>query len=123
MPRTDISAEDHERCGRARAGGDARENCVGTEQGDVQMSAVLFEGEPGSGPKPHRHPDDEILFVREGRARDTWSNARSSRVGAGAILVVKAGEVHSFTSVGNTRLVQIDVHLNSTFITEWIPQA
>jgi hypothetical protein len=36
---------------------------------------------------------------------------------------VKAGEVHSFNNVGDTRLVQIDVHLSSTFITEWILQA
>jgi quercetin dioxygenase-like cupin family protein len=102
--------------------GDSAREFVGTEQGDVQMSAVLFEGEPGSGPKPHRHPYDEILCVREGRARYVVEG-EEFEVGAGAILVVKAGEVHSFTNVGDTRLVQIDVHLNSTFITEWIPQA
>jgi mannose-6-phosphate isomerase-like protein (cupin superfamily) len=36
------------------------------------------------------------------------------------ILVVKAGEVHSFTCIGESRLVQIDVHLSSTVVTEWV---
>jgi quercetin dioxygenase-like cupin family protein len=26
----------------------------------------LFHGKPGSGPGPHRHPYDEIQFIREG---------------------------------------------------------
>jgi len=41
----------------------------GTHHGAVQLSVMLFDGPPGSGPKPHRHPYDEVLFVREGRAR------------------------------------------------------
>jgi len=101
---------------------DSAREFVGAEHGDVHMSAVLFEGGPGSGPKPHRHPYDEILFVREGRARYVVAG-QEFEVGAGDILVVKAGEVHSFTNVGDTRLMQIDVHLSSTFITEWIQQA
>ena len=92
---------------------------VGADQGDVQLSAFLFDGGPGSGPKPHRHPYDEVLFVREGRARYVV-DGEEFEAGAGDILVVKAGEVHSFTNIGDTRLVQIDVHLSSTFITEWV---
>jgi len=40
---------------------------VGTEQGDVGVSVFLFRGLPGKGPGPHRHPYDEIQFIREGR--------------------------------------------------------
>ena len=40
---------------------------VGADKGSVNMSAFLFNGMPGSGPKPHVHPYDEIQFVREGR--------------------------------------------------------
>jgi MacB-like periplasmic core domain/Cupin domain len=36
--------------------------------------------------------------------------------GPGDILVIKAGEVHSFTCIGDVPLVQLDVHLSSRFI-------
>jgi mannose-6-phosphate isomerase-like protein (cupin superfamily) len=37
------------------------------ERGETSVSVFLFHGEPGSGPEPHRHPYDEIQFIREGR--------------------------------------------------------
>ena len=46
---------------------------VGAAQGDTVVSVFLFHGKPGpggkpgSGPGPHRHPYDEIQFIREGR--------------------------------------------------------
>ncbi len=40
---------------------------VGAEQGNTGVSVFLFHGKPGSGPGPHRHPYDEIQFIREGR--------------------------------------------------------
>ena len=40
---------------------------VGAEQGNTGVSVFLFSGRPGSGPGPHRHPYDEIQFIREGR--------------------------------------------------------
>ena len=91
----------------------------GTHHGAVQLSVMLFDGPPGSGPKLHRHPYDEVLFVREGRARYVVGG-KEFEAEAGDILVVKAGEVHGFTCIGEARLVQMDVHLSSTFITEWV---
>jgi len=38
--------------------------------------------------------------------------------GAGDILVIKAGEVHSFKNTGEGPLVQLDVHLSPRFIQE-----
>ena len=84
----------------------------GVEQGDTGVSVFLFHGKPGpggkpgSGPGPHRHPYDEIQFIQEGR---------------GDIFVIKAfdqgaGEIHSFKTVGDSPLVQLDVHLSSRFI-------
>ena len=80
---------------------------------------MLFDGPPGNGPKPHRHPYDEVLFVREGRACYVVGG-KELEAEAGDILVVKAGEVHSFTCIGESRLVQMDVHLSSHFMTEWV---
>lgn len=92
-------------------------NFVGAEQGDVGVSVFLFHGEPGRGPGRHRHPYDEIQFIREGRGR--WTvNDQEFEAGAGDILVIKAGEVHSFRCIGEQPLVQLDVHMSPTFIQE-----
>lgn len=96
-------------------------NFVGAEQGGVGISAFLFHGTEGSGPGPHRHPYDEVQFVREGRG--VWTvNGEQFEAGAGDILVIKAGEVHSFRAVGDQPLVQVDVHLSPRFIQEDLPR-
>ena len=90
---------------------------VGAEQGDVNVSVFLFRGLPGAGPGPHRHPYDEVQFILEGRG--LWNvNGEEFEAGGGDILVIKAGEVHSFTVVGDARLVAVDVHLSPRFIQE-----
>lgn len=88
---------------------------VGAERGDTGVSAYLVSAPPGKGPPPHHHPYDKVAFVQSGRAR--WIvNGVEHEAGAGDILVVKAGEIHSFTSLGDEPLVQIDVHLGPRFI-------
>ena len=92
-------------------------NFVGADQGGVGVSVFLFHGGPGSGPGPHRHPYDEVQFIREGRG--LWVvNGEEFEAGAGDILVIKAGEVHSFRNTGGGPLVQLDVHLSPRFIQE-----
>jgi len=39
-------------------------------------------------------------------------------LGAGDILVIKAGEIHGFKCIGGAPLVQVDVHLSPRFIQE-----
>ena len=93
---------------------------VGAEQGDTNVSVFLFDGKPGSGPGPHRHPYDEIQFIREGRG--VWTvNGKTFEGSAGDIFVIKAGEIHSFKALGDSRLVQLDVHLSPRFIQENLP--
>jgi quercetin dioxygenase-like cupin family protein len=87
----------------------------GAEQGDTGVSVFLFHGKPGSGPGPHRHPDDEIQFIRGGRG--VWT-VNGLEGGAGDTFVIKAGEIHSFKAVGDSPLVQLDVHLSPRFIQE-----
>ena len=92
-------------------------NFVGADQGDVNVSVFLFRGQPGAGPGPHRHPYDEIQFIQEGHG--LWVvDGEQFEAGAGDILVIKAGEVHSFKNTGDTLLVQLDVHLSPRFIQE-----
>jgi quercetin dioxygenase-like cupin family protein len=93
---------------------------VGAEHGDVNVSVFLLRALPGKGPGPHRHPYDEIQFVREGRG--LWTvNGKTFEGGAGDIFVIKAGEVHGFKAIGDTPLVQVDVHLSPRFIQENLP--
>jgi quercetin dioxygenase-like cupin family protein len=90
---------------------------VGEQQGDTNVSVFLFHGKPGSGPGPHRHPYDEIQFIREGRG--AWTvDGKSFEAGAGDIFVIQAGEIHSFKAIGDAPLVQVDVHLSPRFIQE-----
>jgi len=90
---------------------------VGAEQGDTGVSVFLFYGKPGSGPGPHRHPYDEIQFIREGRG--VWTvNGKTIEGGAGDIFVIKAGEIHSFKAIGDAPLVQVDIHVSPRFIQE-----
>jgi len=96
---------------------------VGAEQGDTGVSVFLFQGKPGpggkpgAGPGPHRHPYDEIQFIREGRG--VWTvEGKTFEGSAGDIFVIKAGEVHSFKAVGDAPLVQVDVHLSPRFVQE-----
>lgn len=90
---------------------------IGADQGGVAMSAFLFDGKPGSGPGPHRHPYDEIQFIQSGRGRYVVEGVEFE-AGAGDILVIKAGEVHQFTNIGDEPLVQVDIHLSPRFIQE-----
>lgn len=90
---------------------------VGAEHGPTGVSVFLFHGKPGAGPGPHRHPYDEIQFIREGRG--LWTvNDESFEGSAGDIFVVKAGEIHSFKAIGDSPLVQFDIHVNPRFVQE-----
>ena len=97
-------------------------NFVGADHGGVNVSVFLFHGQPGAGPGPHRHPYDEVQFIQQGRGQ--WVvDGREFEAAAGDILVIKAGEVHSFRNTGDVPLVQLDVHLSPTFIQEYLAHA
>jgi len=92
-------------------------NFVGADQGNVGICAYLFRGVAGQGPGPHRHPYDEVQFVRAGRGR--WVvDGVEFEAGAGDILVIKAGEVHEFKAIGDEPLEQVDIHLGPRFVQE-----
>ena len=90
---------------------------IGADHGQVGVSVYLVSSPPGRGTKRHRHPYDEIAFVREGRGR--WTvDGETREAGPGDILVVKAGQIHAFENVGEVPLVQLDVHVNERFVQE-----
>jgi quercetin dioxygenase-like cupin family protein len=90
---------------------------VGADNGEVGISAYFVNAPPGRGPVRHRHPYDKVVFVREGRVR--WTvDGQDHEAGPGDILVIKAGEIHSFVNIGDVPLVQMDIHVSSRFVQE-----
>ena len=94
---------------------------VGADHGDVAVSVFLLNALPGKGPGPHRHPYDEVQFIKKGRGLYVVAG-HEFEAGTGDILVIKAGEIHSFKNTGDTPLVQVDVHLSPRFIQENLPE-
>jgi mannose-6-phosphate isomerase-like protein (cupin superfamily) len=88
-------------------------------QGDAPISLIFFEGAPGSGPKLHRHPYQEIFITLEGTATFTIGD-ETIEVTAGQVAVAPAGVPHKFINSGDGPLRQIDIHTNDRFITEWL---
>jgi mannose-6-phosphate isomerase-like protein (cupin superfamily) len=90
---------------------------IGADHGDVGVSSYFVNAPPGRGPVKHRHPYDKVVFVQEGRGQ--WTvNGVAIEVQPGDILVIKAGEVHTFVNTGTENLKQMDVHLSPRFVQE-----
>lgn len=92
---------------------------VGMDHGGVGISFFLVIGEPGRGPRLHKHDYDEIVYVIEGRSKWTVGDQERDAT-AGDVLVVRAGEPHKFVDTGDGLLRQIDIHLNPAFQTVWL---
>jgi mannose-6-phosphate isomerase-like protein (cupin superfamily) len=92
---------------------------VGADHGEVAITFLLVDAEPGRGARLHKHPYDEVIIVLEGRATfDDGANTRD--VEAGDIVVVPAEQPHAFVNSGDGPLRQIDIHATSQFVTEWL---
>jgi quercetin dioxygenase-like cupin family protein len=92
---------------------------VGMDHGGVGISFFLVIGEPGRGPRLHKHDYDEVVYVMEGRSK--WTVGDQVRdATAGDVLVVHAGVPHKFVDSGDGSLRQIDIHLNPAFETVWL---
>jgi quercetin dioxygenase-like cupin family protein len=50
---------------------------------------------------PHRHPDEEIILVKEGQL-DATINGTTQRAGPGSIIFVSSGDEHGWKNVGDT---------------------
>ncbi len=90
---------------------------IGANNGDVALSSYFVNAPPGRGPVRHRHPYDKVVFMQKGRVR--WTvDGQDIEVVPGDILVIKAGEIHTFVNVGDEPALQVDVHLSPAFIQE-----
>ena len=83
------------------------------------VSLIVVDAPPGSGPKLHRHPYEEVFVVQEGTATFTAGD-ETIEVKGGQVVVVPAGVAHKFVNSGTGRLRQVDIHASERFVTEWL---
>jgi mannose-6-phosphate isomerase-like protein (cupin superfamily) len=80
---------------------------------------IAVDAAPGTGPRLHRHPYEEVFVVLEGEATFTLGDEqRLAR--PGDVVVAPAGVPHRFVNTGPGRLRQVDVHVSARFETEWL---
>jgi mannose-6-phosphate isomerase-like protein (cupin superfamily) len=91
----------------------------GYHYGDTNVSFFLTDGPPGSGPKLHAHPYEEVFVVQEGELTFTVGDDIVEAT-SGQILVVPAGVPHKFVNTGTGRARHIDIHTSQRMITEWL---
>ena len=91
----------------------------GYHHGDARVSFIVVDAPPGSGPKLHRHPYEEVFVVQEGEATFTAGDEVIEAHG-GQVVVVPAGVPHKFVNSGSGPLRQVDIHASERFITEWL---
>jgi mannose-6-phosphate isomerase-like protein (cupin superfamily) len=86
---------------------------------DTRVSFIVIDAPPGSGPKLHRHPYEEVFIVQEGSVTFTAGDDIIEASG-GQVVVVPAGVPHKFVNSGDGPLRQVDIHASERFITEWL---
>ena len=86
---------------------------------DAGVSFIEVDAPPGSGPKLHKHPYEEIFVVQEGNATFTAGD-EVIEVSGGQVVVVPAGVAHKFVNSGAGRLRQVDIHASGRYVTEWL---
>jgi quercetin dioxygenase-like cupin family protein len=89
------------------------------EQIGANLSIIVVDALPGSGPRLHRHGYPEVFVVLEGEATFTLGADRRV-VRAGEVVVAPPNVPHRFVNSGPGRLRQVDIHENRSFETEWL---
>lgn len=100
----------------------ARREETGEFQGRLlgaSVSVIVVDAPPGSGPRLHKHPYEEVFVVQEGNATFT-AGEETIEVSGGQVVVVPAGVAHKFVNSGAGRLRQVDIHASDHFVTEWL---
>src|SRR4029078_604587 len=72
----------------------------GSQYADTNVSFLLIDAPPGSGPQLHTHPYEEIIIVQEGQVTLTVGDATIEAT-SGQIVIVPAGVAHKFVNSGS----------------------
>jgi mannose-6-phosphate isomerase-like protein (cupin superfamily) len=91
----------------------------GHRHGGTNVSFIMIDAPPGSGPKPHKHLYEEVFVVQKDDVTFTVGEDTVEATG-GQVVVVPAGVPHGFVNSGVGPLQQIDIHPTGRFVTEWL---
>jgi mannose-6-phosphate isomerase-like protein (cupin superfamily) len=80
--------------------------------GDIEVSFILVDMQPGEGVRLHKHPYQEIFIIQEGTATYTVGTTRLE-ARAGQIIIAPADMPHKFVNSGEGKLRQVDIHLTA----------
>jgi len=61
---------------------------------------------------PHKHPDEEVVIIKEGTV-DVMVNGETKRLGPGAVIFQAANQMHGLKNVGTTTAVYHVIKWNS----------
>jgi mannose-6-phosphate isomerase-like protein (cupin superfamily) len=122
---SDDSGQGTSDTGRARVI-DLSDPGYGEDQNEVQghkhnaaVSVIVVDVPPGSGPRLHRHPYEEVFVIQDGTATFTAGD-QTIEASGGQVVIVPCGVPHKFVNSGEGRLRQVDIHASDRFITEWL---
>ncbi len=68
---------------------------------------------PGESPHaPHKHPDEELIVIKEGTV-ESLVNGETKRVGPGSVIFQAANQMHGIRNVGTTQATYHVIKWNS----------
>jgi quercetin dioxygenase-like cupin family protein len=76
-----------------------------------EVVQVRVELEPGVLFECHKHPGDEIIYVIEGTFEYQVEGRGTVRVGAGEVLFIPSGVLHSARNVGNGNAAELATYV------------
>ncbi len=91
----------------------------GYKYDDTDVTFIIVEAPPGTGPELHSHPYKEVFIILEGKGLFKIGDT-ITEVASGNIVIVPPGMPHKFVNTGTGLLKQVDIHLNKKFITNWL---
>ena len=95
------------------------ENEVQGHNHNAAVSIIVVDAPPGSGPRLHRHPYEEVFVIQDGTVTFTAGD-ETIEANGGQVVIVPGGVPHKFVNTGEGRLRQVDIHASDQFITEWL---
>ena len=92
---------------------------IGSQHQNTEVSFIWVDMPPGGSVRLHKHPYKEIFIIQEGISTFTVDST-TLEAHAGQIVIVPAGVPHKFTNNSDRQLMQVDIHVNKEFITDWL---
>jgi mannose-6-phosphate isomerase-like protein (cupin superfamily) len=93
----------------------------GIQHGNTDVSFIWVDMPPGGGIRLHKHPYKEIFIVQEGVSTFVV-DSDILEAHAGQVIIVPANVPHKFMNAGDRQLKQVDIHVSTEFITDWLEE-